>query len=381
MEKKDKIIARGLVGVIADDSAISTVGIGKGLNYRGYNIEDLAHNSTFEEVLYLLLYEDLPSRQQLEDFQAKIAENRWIPAKLVTILEEVPKDAHPMDLMRTVASFLGTIEPETKENDQFAISIRLTAIFGPCLFYWYHFHKSGKRIETTTDKTDSIAMNILKLLYNDGKTPEELLVKCMDVSLILYAEHDFNASTYAARVTASTLSDFYSAITTAIGTLRGPLHGGANEAAIRFLQQFKDTTDAEETLFEMYKKKELVMGFGHRIYKKGDPRSDIIKKYSKKLTETERGESKLYEISEHIENIMLKEKGMYPNLDFYSASSYYQLGLPIDFFTPIFVISRTSGWAAHIIEQRANNKLIRPASNYIGPEPKEYTSLDMRGKL
>lgn len=203
----------------------------------------------------------------------------------------------------------------------------------------------------------------------------------MDVSLILYAEHDFNASAYAARVTASTLSDFYSAITTAIGTLRGPLHGGANEAAIRFLQQFKTKEEAEERLFEMYKKKELVMGFGHRIYKNGDPRSDIIKEYSRKLTATERGSPNLFEISEHIESIMFKEKKMYPNLDFFSASSYYQLGLPIDFMTPIFVISRTSGWAAHIIEQRANNKLIRPASNYIGPEPKDYVPLNMRSKL
>lgn len=382
MEKKgDKIVARGLVGVIADDSAISTVGIGKGLNYRGYNIEDLAKGACFEEVLYLLLYKELPSQAELEAFELRIAENRWIPAKLVTVLEETPKDAHPMDLMRTVASFLGTIEPESEENDQFAIAIRLTAIFAPCLFYWYHFHKSGKRIETSTDKTDSIAMNILKLLYNDGKTPDELAVKVMDVSLILYAEHDFNASAYAARVTASTLSDFYSAVTTAIGTLRGPLHGGANEAAIRFLLQFKDKEEAEQRLHEMYAKKELVMGFGHRIYKNGDPRSDIIKKFSHKLTESERGDPNLYDISAHVEEIMMKEKGMHPNLDFYSASSYYQLGLPIDFFTPIFVISRTSGWAAHIIEQRENNKLIRPASNYIGPEPKEFQSITLRSKL
>lgn len=249
------------------------------------------------------------------------------------------------------------------------------------MFYWYHFHKNGKRIETETDKNDSIAMNILKLLYNDGKTPDELLVKVMDVSLILYAEHDFNASAYAARTTASSLSDFYSCITTAIGTLRGPLHGGANEAAIRFLHQFESKQHAEDVLFDMYKNKKLVMGFGHRIYKNGDPRSDIIKEFSRKLTETKKGDKTLFEVSEHVENIMMKEKGMYPNLDFYSASSYFQLGLPIDFFTPIFVISRTSGWAAHIIEQRENNKLIRPASNYIGPEPKDFKPIKMRSKL
>ncbi|CAI2372522.1 unnamed protein product [Moneuplotes crassus] len=380
-QKPKKVVARGLIGVIADDSEISTVGIGKGLNYRGYNIEDLAHGCIFEEVLYLLLFKELPTRDQLKDFQEKIAENRYIPAKLAEVIELVPKDSHPMDLMRTVASFLGTIEPETEENDQFTISIRLSAIFGPCLFYWYHFHKSGKRIEVDTHKSDTIAKNIVRLLKNDGKEPDELLVKTMEVSLILYAEHDFNASAYNARVTASTLSDFYSGITSAIGTLRGPLHGGANEAAIRFIKQFKTKEEAEAKLYEMYKEKKLVMGFGHRIYKNGDPRSDIIKGYSKKLTETEHGRPDLFEISERIENIMMSEKKMHPNLDFYSASAYYQLGLPVDFFTPIFVVSRTSGWAAHIIEQRSKNKLIRPASNYIGPEPKEFTVLDMRSKI
>lgn len=377
----EKIVARGLVGVIADDSEISTVGIGKGLNYRGYNIVDLANDSTFEDVLYLLLYKRLPTEDELNEFQAKVAENRWLPAKLKDLLELTPGDCHPMDLMRTVASFLGTLEPETAENDQYAISIRLIGVFGPALFYWYHFHKSGRRIETETEKTDSIAKNILKLLYNDGKEPDDILVKVMDVSLILYAEHDFNASAYAARVTASTLADYYSAITTAIGTLRGPLHGGANEAAIRFLQQFRDADHAEEVLRQMFAAKKLVMGFGHRIYKHGDPRSDIIKKYSKILAAREGGEPNLLEISERIENIMVKEKKMFPNLDFYSASSYYQLGLPIDFFTPIFVISRTSGWAAHIIEQRANNKLIRPASNYIGPEPQKFTPVKLRAKI
>ncbi|CAI2372677.1 unnamed protein product [Moneuplotes crassus] len=380
-QKPKKVIARGLIGVVADDSEISTVGIGKGLNYRGYNIEDLANGCIFEEVLYLLLYKELPTKDQLTYFQEQIAENRYIPATLAEVIECVPKDSHPMDLMRTVASFLGTIEPESEKNDQYKISIRLSAIFAPCLFYWYHFHKSGKRIEVDTHKSDTIAKNIIRLLKNDGKEPEELLVKTMEVSLILYAEHDFNASAYNARVTASTLSDFYSGITSAIGTLRGPLHGGANEAAIRFIKQFKTKEEAEAKLYEMYSQKKLVMGFGHRIYKNGDPRSDIIKEYSRKLTKTDQGRPDLFEISERIENIMMSEKKMHPNLDFYSASAYYQLGLPVDFFTPIFVVSRTSGWAAHIIEQRSRNKLIRPASNYIGPEPKKFSVLDMRSKI
>lgn len=368
-------------GGIAGDSAISTVGIGKGLNYRGYNIEDLAKSSTFEEVLYLLLYKELPTEDQLEALIRRLAENRWIPAKLQSILEVVPKDAHPMDVMRTVASVMGTLEPESPTHCQVSIAIRLTAVYAPCLFYWYHFHNSGRRIDPETGKDDTTAVNILKLLYNDGRELDELTIKAIDVSLILYAEHDFNASAYAARVTASTLSDFYSAITSAIGTLRGPLHGGANEAAMRFLQKLDSIEHANEVLKEMFAKKELVMGFGHKIYKNGDPRSEIIKRFSKKLSETERGLPKLYEISDHVEKVLFKEKKMYPNLDFYSASVYYQLGLPIDFFTPIFVISRTSGWAAHIIEQRENNKLIRPTSNYTGPDPKEFKPIRLRAKI
>ena len=323
----------------------------------------------------------MPSEEQLANLIEKLSENRWIPAKLQEVLEIVPKDAHPMDLMRTVVSVLGTLEPESKENDQIQIAIRLTAIYAPWLFYWYHFNKSGRRILLTTDKTETTAMNILKLLYNDGRELEELAVKVMDVSLILYAEHDFNASAYAARVTTSTLSDFYSGICSAVGTLRGPLHGGANEAAMKFLQTLTSIEHSEEVLKNIFSKKGLVMGFGHAIYKNGDPRSEIIKKYSKKLSETENGDPKLFAISNHVEQIMLNEKKMYPNLDFYSASAYFQLGLPIDFFTPIFVISRTSGWSAHIIEQRESNKLIRPASNYTGPEPREYKPMRLRAKI
>ncbi len=367
----------GLAGVVAGQSAICTVGVGGvGLNYRGYSIHDLAAKATFEEVAYLLIYDNLPTQQELSDFKAHLVKLRDLPSKLKTILELIPSDAHPMDVLRTGCSVLGSFEPESPQHDQYAIANRLLACFPSMLLYWYHYHLSGTKIEFTVND-DSIAGYFLHLLH--GKKADELHRSALDASLILYAEHEFNASTFAARVTAATLSDMYSCITSAIGTLRGPLHGGANEAAMELISQFKTPDDAEKGLREMLAKKALIMGFGHRVYTTSDPRSDIIKKWSKKLAE-KASDQVLYPVSERIEKIMWDEKRLFPNLDFYSASTYHFCGIPTKMFTPLFTISRVSGWSAHIIEQRANNKLIRPTSEYIGPEPKTYVPILERSK-
>lgn len=287
MSQSKKKAAGGLAGVVAGDSRIATVGIGNGLNYRGYGITDLAEKSTFEEVFYLLLYERLPLQPELDAFVEEIASKRYIPAMLKQILERIPSTAHAMDVMRCVSSVLGTLEPEGAHAESTAdkIAIRLVALFGPCLLYWYHFHKNGLRIQGYTGKKDTVALNFLKLFTlklkdSDGGI-DPLIVKTFDVSLILYAEHDFNASTFAARVTASTRADFYSAITSAIGTLRGNLHGGANEAVMVFLRQFSSIEEADQELRRSFMVKKLIMGFGHRVYKNGDPRNGIIKEYSR----------------------------------------------------------------------------------------------------
>lgn len=376
-KKEKKPATGGLAGITAGDSAISTVGIGLGLNYRGYAIQDLAEHATFEEVAFLLLIGNLPTSAELSDFSAKIASNRTIPPLLIYLLETIPASTHPMDMLRTAVSYLGVLEPESKSRDQMKISIRLLGLLGPIIAYWQHFSESGIRINTATKPTDSIAQNFAKiLLLKDEVDP--LIVKAIDVSLTLYAEHDFNASTFAARVTVSTLADFYSGIVTAIGTLRGPLHGGANEAAMEFLAPLKSVEHAEETVNKVFAEKKLLMGFGHRVYKKEDPRSPIIKEYSRKLSQTKYGKPMLFKISEHVESKMLNEKKMYPNLDFYSASCYHQCGIPTHLFTPVFVMSRVSGWAAHQIEQRNNNKLIRPLSNYTGPNQLKWVPLKDR---
>lgn len=382
-------MSKGLKGITAGESKISTVGIGTGLNYRGYNISELAEKSTFEETLYLLIFERLPSNIELDTLVKKISSLRHIPKKLKEILELMPDNSNVMDLLRTVVSVIGILEPESKENNAISITLRLVALYAPCLFYWYHYHKNNIKIETYTGSCDSVALNFLKLLnikkesnsndnYTNSKSPSELEIKTFDVSLILYAEHDFNASTFNARVTTSTLSDFYSAIVSAIGTLRGPLHGGANEAAMEFLNDIPSVDEGERKLRSYFKKGKLVMGFGHRVYKNGDPRSDIIKMYSKLLSKEEKGNKVLYNVSEKIERIMIKEKKIYPNLDFFSASAYNQCGIPTNFFTPIFVIARTAGWAAHILEQRKDNKLIRPSSKYIGPSNRPYIIMSKR---
>ncbi|CAD8175986.1 unnamed protein product [Paramecium octaurelia] len=375
----EKKAAGGLQGVVAGQSAISTVGVGGiGLNYRGYDINDLAYKCSFEEVTYLLLKGHLPNKQQLDELRTLISQKRQIPCKLKQILETLPKESHPMDIMRTVASLVGILEPESKPGQEYEISIRLISLFGPALLYWHHYSNSGIKINENTGK-DSIAENFLKL-YHLKSQIDPLVVKTFDVSLILYAEHDFAASTFAARVTVSTLSDFYSGITTAIGTLRGPLHGGANEAAMQYLEPLRSIQQADQFLNSRYQSKQLIMGFGHRVYKKEDPRSPIIKDFSLQLSKTANGDPTLLAVSQHIEKRMIEEKKIYPNLDFYSASAYKQCGVPTPMFTAIFVISRMTGWGGHIIEQRSNNKLMRPVSDYTGPAKKQFVPIDMRNK-
>ncbi len=360
---------KGLAGVIAGRTAISTVeAAGTGLFYRGYNITDLATYASFEEVAYLLIYGALPDAKTLIDYRNRLKALRELPDILKELLERIPATANPMDVLRTGCSALGCLEPETQTNHAANIADRMIACFASMLMYWYHFHHSAKRIETQTDD-ETIPSHFLQLLL--GKTADEQDRKTLDVSMILYAEHEFNASTFAARLTSSTLSDFYSAITTAIGTLRGPLHGGANEAAMNLISGFSSEHDAELGIKRLLDDKKLVMGFGHRVYRHGDPRSSIMKSRAKQLAD-KRGEQLLFKISERIEEVMMREKGLFPNLDFYSASAYHFCKIPTVFFTPLFVIARTSGWAAHIIEQRGDNHLIRPNAEYIGPAPRPY---------
>ncbi|MDR3477690.1 MAG: 2-methylcitrate synthase [Gammaproteobacteria bacterium] len=366
----------GLAGLIVGDTAISTVGKeGLDLTYRGYSIHDLASESTFEEVAYLLIYGALPNKTQLIDYKKKLISLRELPAELKSILEKLPANTNPMDVLRTGCSALGCFEPESQQFHQQDIADKLIACVPGILLYWYHFHQNGKSISTTCNE-DTIAGYFLYLLR--GSKPNEEQRRAVDVSLILYAEHEFNASTFAARVTTSTESDFYSAIVSGIGTLRGPLHGGANEAAMELVSQFKTPDEAEKGIRALLEKKAKIMGFGHRVYKISDPRSDIIKKWSKALSANAK-DGYLYAVSERIEKIMWDEKHLFPNLDFYSATTYHFCGIPTQLFTPLFVMSRLSGWSAHIIEQREDNRLIRPEANYIGPEPRAYIPLIDRG--
>jgi len=365
----------GLAGIIAGNTAIATVGKeGKGLTYRGYSIHDLAEHSSFEEVAYLLIYGRLPNQSELSNYKKTLCRMRGLPGPLKTVLEQVPRGTHPMDVMRTGCSMLGTLQPEGQDRDQIAVANLLTACFSSMLLYWHHFVTAGKRIDTETDN-DSAAGHFLHLLH--GKKPDELHRRAIDVSLILYAEHEFNASTFTARTIVSTLPDFYSAVTGAIGALRGPLHGGANEAAIELIERFHTPDEAEKGILDLIAAKKLIMGFGHRVYKISDPRSDIIKAWAKKLAAAG-GDERLYPVSERIEQVMRREKKLFPNLDFYSASAYHFCGIPTAMFTPLFVVSRITGWAAHIIEQRADNRLIRPNADYIGPDPRPFVPIARR---
>ncbi len=369
--------AGGLAGVVAGQSAIATVGkVGSGLNYRGYSIDDLAEHASFEEVAFLLMRGHLPTEAELAAYMQQLIEKRGLPDALKKVLQLIPKETHPMDVLRTATSFLGTIEPEGDSTTEEAVADRLLALFPGILCYWYQYHFHQREIDGQSDE-QSIGGHFLALLH--GETPTDLVRDMMNVSLILYAEHEFNASTFAARVTAATLSDFYSCITSAIGTLRGPLHGGANEAAMELIEQFKTADEAETGLTQMLADKEKIMGFGHRVYTTSDPRSDIIKAWSKKLSEAVK-DTVLYPVSERIETVMWNKKKLFPNLDFYSASAYHFAGVPTALFTPIFVMSRITGWAAHVFEQRADNRLIRPASEYIGPEARPFVEISTRDK-
>ena len=370
---KDK--AGGLEGVIAGRTAIATVGKeGMGLTYRGYSIYDLAEHSTFEEVAYLLIYGRLPTQSELSNYKQALAGLRALPAPLKTVLEQIPASTHPMDVMRTGCSMLGTLEPEGAGRNQIAVANRLTACFSSMLFYWHHFVTGGRRIDVETDD-DSSGGHFLHLLH--GKKPDALHRRAIDVSLILYAEHEFNASTFTARAIISTLPDFYSAVTGAIGALRGPLHGGANEAAMELIERFAAPDEAEKGVLDLIAAKKLIMGFGHRVYKISDPRSDVIKAWAKKLADAH-GDKRLYPVSERIEQVMRREKKLFPNLDFYSASAYHFCGIPTPMFTPLFVVARITGWAAHIIEQRADNRLIRPNADYVGPDPRPFVPISQR---
>lgn len=365
----------GLAGVTAGSTALCTVGKeGAGLTYRGYDIYDLADNASFEEVAYLLTHGKLPNPAELAAYIARLKTLRGLPEKLRQVLEMIPANAHPMDVQRTGVSFLGNIEPEGDFSNQVAVADRLLACLPSMLLYWHRFHRDRTRIETETDD-DSVAGHFLHLLHD--KPPSERHRKCLDTTLILYAEHEFNASTFAGRVITGTLSDMHSAITGAIGALRGPLHGGANEAAMALIEKFSSADEATAGVLGMLARKELIMGFGHRVYTTSDPRNAVNKRMSKMLAK-EAGDMTLYDVSEAVEKVMWDEKKLFANADFFAASVYHFMGIPTYLFTPIFVCSRITGWTAHVMEQRANNKLIRPAADYIGPGLQKFVPIDER---
>ncbi|WP_299269921.1 2-methylcitrate synthase [uncultured Psychrosphaera sp.] len=370
-----KLSGAGLRGQSAGETKLCTVGkSGSGLTYCGYDVSDLADNATFEEVAYLLFNGELPNQAELDAYKSELKSMRDLPDALKSVLKLIPKNAHPMDVMRTGCSFLGNLEPETSFAEQNKAANRLLAAFPAIMCYWYKFTHENVEIDCTSDE-DLLAGHFLRLL--NGKTPSEQHRKVMDVSLILYAEHEFNASTFTARVCASTLSDMYSCVTGAIGTLRGPLHGGANEAAMDMILKFKSPEDAKIQMAGMLERKEKIMGFGHAIYRESDPRNVIIKRWSEKLAQ-ENGDTSLYDISVACEEFMWDTKKLFCNADFFHASTYNYMGIPTKLFTPIFVCSRLTGWAAHIMEQRSNNRIIRPSADYIGSEPRKVIAISQR---
>lgn len=373
MSSKDA--GTGLRGQTAGQTSVCTVGAeGNSLRYRGFDVVELAEKSSFYETAHLILKGHLPTQTELSAWKTKLKGLRGLPQPLREVLERIPADAHPMDVLRTGCSFLGNIEPEGDFSHQADVADRMLAVFPSIIVYWYRFTHDGVRIDTETDD-ETIGGHFLHMLH--GQKPDAVAVKVMDVSLILYAEHEFNASTFTARVCASTLSDLFSCVTAAIGSLRGPLHGGANEAAMEMIEQYASVDEAIADVHRKLAAKELIMGFGHAVYKVRDPRNAIIKEWSKKLSE-QAGDETLYAVSEAIERVMKEEKRMFANADFFHASAYHFMGIPTKLFTPIFVMSRVTGWAAHCFEQRANNRIIRPGAEYTGHADRSYVAIEDR---